>query len=261
MKRLEGKVVLVTGGAQGMGAATSRLCAREGAQVIIADLAEAQGRALASELGDSASYVTFNVSKEAEWQAMVQQVLQRSGRIDALVNNAAILSFADIDSVTEADFDRVWNVNVKGCLFGIKHVGRAMRAARRGSIVNISSVDGLRGVNGVAAYSCSKWAVRGLTKSAALEYGPYNVRVNSVHPGGVDTSMGNPQRLDRATLSRDYKRVPLQRIGDPEEIAKVSAFLCSDEASYVCGAEIAVDGGWAAGWYHEMLPGAPPAGA
>lgn len=258
MKRLENKIVLVTGGAQGMGAATSRVCAREGAQVIIADVAEAPGRALASELGKSASYVALNVAKEAEWQAVVGDALQRYGRIDALVNNAAVVHFGDIDSLSEADFDRVWNVNVKGCLLGMKHVGRAMRAARRGSIVNISSVDGLRGVNGLAAYSCSKWAVRGLTRSAALEYGPYNVRVNSVHPGGVDTQMGNPQQLDRALINRDYRRVPLQRIGDPEEIAKVSVFLCSDDSSYMSGAEVAVDGGWAAGWYHDMLPGGPP---
>jgi 3alpha(or 20beta)-hydroxysteroid dehydrogenase len=255
--RLKDKIVVVTGGARGMGAATSKLFAQQGAHVIVADLAIDEGRRLVSELGSSATFASLDVSQEANWQALVADALNRFGRIDALVNNAGILHFSDIDNLTEADFDRVWGVNVKGCLFGMKHVGRAMRAVRRGSIVNISSVDGLRGVNGVAAYSASKWAVRGLTKAAALEFGPHGVRVNSIHPGGVDTSMGNPQQLDRSQLKDGYNRVPLQRIGAPEEIAQVSLFLCSDESSYISGAELAVDGGWSAGWYHAMLPGAP----
>jgi 3alpha(or 20beta)-hydroxysteroid dehydrogenase len=255
--RLKDKIVIVTGGARGMGAATSRLFAQQGAHVIVADLAAEEGRSIASELGGSGTYMSLDVSREANWQALVADVAQRFGRIDALVNNAGILHFSDIDNLSEGDLDRVWSVNVKGCVFGMKHVGRSMRAARRGSIVNISSIDGLRGVNGVAAYSASKWAVRGLTKGAALEFGPHNVRVNSIHPGGVDTTMGNPQQLDRTQLKSDYRRVPLQRIGAPEEIAQASLFLCSDDASYITGAELAVDGGWAAGWYHAMLPGAP----
>ena len=150
-------------------------------------------------------------------------------------------------------------VNVKGPLLGLKHVGGAMISAGRGAIVNISSVDGLRGVNFVGLYSASKWAVRGLTKTAALEFGHHGVRVNSVHPGGVDTVMGNPKGQQGAERNEGYERVPLQRIGEPVEIAAASLFLCSDEASYITGAEIAVDGGWAAGYYHDFLPGAPAA--
>jgi 3alpha(or 20beta)-hydroxysteroid dehydrogenase len=174
------------------------------------------------------------------------------------VNNAGVLHFSDIENVSERDLDRVLAVNLKGPLFGIKHVGRVMKAARKGAIVNVSSVDGLRGVNALGAYSASKWAVRGLTKTAALEYGPHGVRINSIHPGGIDTTMGNPQGLKGPDRNLDYGRVPLQRIGEPEEVAAASLFLCSDESSYITGAELSVDGGWAAGYYHFSLPGAPP---
>jgi len=257
LKRLENKVALITGGARGMGAATVELFAREGATVIIADLADSGGKALADKLGGSVAFHTLNVGVEAEWEQLVEGTLARHGRIDALVNNAGILHFCDIEHLAEADLDRVLSVNVKGSFFGLKHVGRVMKAARKGSIVNISSIDGTRGANGVGAYVASKWAVRGLTKTAALEFGPHGVRVNSVHPGGVNTTMGNPQQLRGEKLNADYRRVPLQRIGEPQEVAAASLFLCSDEASYICGAELLVDGGWAAGHYHTMLPGAP----
>ena len=259
MQRMNGRVAIVTGGAKGMGAATCRLFAQEGASVVIADTAEEEGRALAAELGDQAFFQRLDVTNGEEWQRLVATVLARQGRIDALVNNAGIVSFADIEHVSEADFDRVYAVNVKGAFLGIKHVGGAMKAVGRGAIVNISSIDGLRGASGVAAYVASKWALRGLTKAAALEYGHHGVRVNSVHPGGVDTTMGNPVGLTGAAKNSGYERVPLQRIGEPGEIAAASLFLCSDEASYICGAELAVDGGWSAGHYHAMLPGAPAA--
>jgi 3alpha(or 20beta)-hydroxysteroid dehydrogenase len=187
----------------------------------------------------------------------VAEVVARHGRVDALVNNAGIVHFSLIDQLTEQDLDRVLGVNLKGPLFGVKHVGRVMKAARKGAIVNISSVDGTRGANALSAYSASKWAVRGITRTAALEYGPHGVRINSVHPGGIDTAMGNPLRLRGDERNADYRLVPLQRIGEPEEVAAASLFLCSDEASYISGAELLVDGGWAAGHYHPMLPGAP----
>lgn len=257
MNRLQDKVALITGAAHGMGAATARMFAREGATVIIADLHESDGHALARELGSGTSFHRLDVSIESEWQAVVAAVMARHGRIDALVNNAGVVHFCLIEHLTEHDLDRVLGVNLKGPLFGIKHVGRVMKDARKGSIVNISSIDGTRGANALAAYSASKWAVRGLTKTAALEYGPHGVRINSVHPGGIDTSMGNPRQLRGAELNADYRGVPLQRIGEPEEVAAASLFLCSDEASYMSGAEILVDGGWGAGVYHPMLPGAP----
>lgn len=257
MSRLQNKVAIVTGGARGMGAATSRLFVREGATVVIADLPNSGGEALAAELGGAASFHALNVALEAQWQALVDSVMKQHGRIDALVNNAGVLHMATIEQLTEPDIDRVLNVNIKGPLFGIKHVGRVMKAARKGAIVNISSIDGMRGANALAIYSTSKWAVRGLTKTAALEYGLHGVRVNSVHPGGVDTVMGNPMQKKGAERDADYGMVPLQRIGQPEEIAAASAFLCSDDASYISGAELLVDGGWQAGFYHRMLPGSP----
>lgn len=256
--RLKDKIAIVTGGARGMGEATVRLFVNEGASVVIADRLSDAGEALAAELGERAHFEFLDVSDEQGWQNLLARTLERFGRIDALVNNAGVVSFGGIDSIEAAEFDRVFAVNVKGPLLGMKHVGRAMRDAGRGSIVNISSVDGLRGVNAVALYSSSKWAVRGLTKSAAMEFGPDGVRVNSVHPGGIDTPMGNPQGQSGAERNANYDRVPLQRIGEPHEVATASLFLCSDEASYITGAELAVDGGWAAGYYHRYLPGAPP---
>ncbi len=257
MGRLQSKTAIITGGARGMGAATARLFAIEGATVVIADMLESEGQALAAEIGGNCTFRKHNVANESQWEALVNEVVNRFGRIDALVNNAGVVSFGQIEDCTAQEFDRVFGVNVKGPLLGIKYVGKTMKAAGKGAIVNISSVDGLRGVNSLGVYSSSKWAVRGLTKTAALEYGPHGVRVNSVHPGGVDTVMGNPQGQTGAARNGGYERVPLQRIGEPSEVAAASLFLCSDEASYITGAELAVDGGWAAGYYHSFLPGAP----
>lgn len=254
---MKDRVAVITGGARGMGAAMARLFVQEGAFVVIADLAVEEGRALAAELGERAMFQRLDVGEAGDWQALVTAVTARHGRIDALVNNAGIVHFADFASVTEADFDRVQRVNVKGTFLGVKIVGAAMVAAGRGAIVNFSSIDGLRGSSGVAAYVTSKWAVRGLTRSAALEFGHRGVRVNSVHPGGVDTTMGNPLHLTGAAKNIGYEAVPLQRIGEPGEVAAAVLFLCSDDASYICGAELAVDGGWSAGHYHAQLPGAP----
>jgi len=255
--RLKDKVAIVTGGARGMGEATVRLFVEAGARVVIADRLIEEGEALASSIGGAARFHAFDVTDEAAWAALVAETMSWGGRIDALVNNAGVVAFGPIEEFTTADFDRVFGVNVKGPLLGLKHVGRAMREAGGGAIVNISSVDGLRGANALALYSSSKWAVRGLTKTAALEFGPHGVRVNSVHPGGVDTAMGNPQGQSGAERNWSYGRVPLQRIGEPQEVAAASLFLCSDEASYITGAELAVDGGWAAGYYHSYMPGAP----
>lgn len=259
MKRVQDKIVIVTGGAKGMGAATCRLFVAEGARVIVADVAEQEGGALVAELGASATFHHLSVTDDESWAAAVAAIIARWGRIDVLVNNAGIVHFGDIEGTAETDFDRVLAVNVKGAFLGIKHVGRVMKEAGRGAIVNISSIDGLRGSNGVAAYVTSKWALRGLTRAAALEYGPFGVRVNSIHPGGIDTQMGNPMGFQGEARNRGYEGVPLQRIGEPGEVAAASLFLCSDEASYICGAELSVDGGWSAGHYHIGLPSAPKA--
>lgn len=255
---MQDKVVIITGGARGMGAATARLFAQEGAVVTIADMQENEGQCLAAELGEQASFALHDVTSEDSWQALVAGLLARHGRIDALVNNAGVCALQPVTEITAPEFDRIFGVNVKGPVFGMKHVGAVMNAAGRGAIVNISSVDGLRGVNSLSVYSASKWALRGVTKSAALEFGPHGVRVNSVHPGGIDTSMGNPEGQQGEERNWAYGRVPLQRIGEPNEVATASLFLCSDEASYITGAELAVDGGWAAGYYHKYLDTAKP---
>lgn len=259
MAGVQDKIAIVTGGADGMGAATSRLFAERGAQVIITDVKEDAGKALAAELGGRAVFKKLNVASEAEWADVVAFAVEKFGRIDALVNNAGIIHFSDIENMAEADFDRVLAVNVKGPFLGMKHTGKVMKKAGKGAIVNISSIDGYRGPNALGAYVASKWAIRGLTKTAAAEYGPYGVRVNSVHPGGVNTAMGNPANKGANTVDEDYTLVPLQRVGAPREIGEASVFLCSDEASYITGAELLVDGGWKSAMYHKGLPGYPPA--
>ncbi|WP_075835835.1 MULTISPECIES: SDR family NAD(P)-dependent oxidoreductase [unclassified Rhodococcus (in: high G+C Gram-positive bacteria)] len=256
MGRLQGKVAIITGGSQGMGAATARVMAAEGAHVVVADVAESEGRSVVTSIGDVASYASLDVSSEDNWRAVVSDVVDRYGKVDILVNNAGIQYFAGVGEVEPNRITSLLAVNVLGPMLGVKTVTPVMNAAGSGVIVNISSVDGLRGVNGLSAYVASKWAIRGLTKAQALELGP-TIRVCSVHPGGVDTRLGNPAGETGEDLQSHYKNIPLRRIGLPEEVARVTAFVASDEASYVTGAEIAVDGGWAAGIYHQGLPGAP----
>ncbi|HEY0974973.1 MAG TPA: glucose 1-dehydrogenase [Solimonas sp.] len=257
MGRLSNKVAIVTGGARGMGAATSRLFAQEGAKVVIADVLEAEGQALAAELGAGARFVRHDVTDEAAWATLIENTTRDFGPIDVLVNNAGVLLFRTLAETSKADFSRVLDINLVGTFLGTKLVGTQMAARGRGSIVNISSVDGMKGANGLGAYCASKWGIRGLTRVAAMEFGHKGVRVNSVHPGGVDTAMGNPYAEQKADVNKRYTMVPLQRVGEPEEVARTSLFLASDEASYLCGAEIAVDGGMLTGQYYVGFPGAP----
>jgi 3alpha(or 20beta)-hydroxysteroid dehydrogenase len=257
MGRLAGKVAIITGGARGMGAATSRLFAAEGAKVAIADLLDADGAALAAELGEAARFYHHDVTSEEDWASLIAAVEADLGPIDILVNNAGILLFRTLLETSRADYERVLQVNLVGEFLGIKAVGPAMVARGRGAIVNISSVDGMKGANGLAAYSSSKWGVRGLTRVAALELGHKGIRVNSVHPGGVDTIMTNHDGRSRDAVSERFGNIPLQRVGAPEEVAKATLFLASDDASYLSGAEIAVDGGMMTGQYYEGFPGAP----
>jgi len=257
MARLHGKVAIITGGARGMGAATVRLFVAEGAKVLIADVLEADGAALAQELGENAAFIRHDVTDEASWAAVVAKAKSAFGGIDVLVNNAGVLLFKTIQTTEKAEFERVININLIGAFLGTRIVGAELIAKGKGSIVNISSVDGMKAANGLGAYCASKWAVRGFTKVAAMEYGHKGVRVNSVHPGGVDTAMGNPYAEQKADVNKRYTMVPLQRVGEPEEIARTSLFLASDESSYLCGAEIAVDGGMLTGQYYVGFPGAP----
>lgn len=257
MDRLKGKVAIVTGGARGMGAATSRLFAAEGAKVVIADLLEQDGLALAQELGEGAAFIRHDVSDEASWQRVIDLAKTKFGGIDVLVNNAGVLLFRTIAETSRADYEKVLSVNLVGSFLGVKLVGAEMAAQGRGSIVNISSVDGMKGANGLAAYCSSKWGIRGLTRVAAMEFGHKGVRVNSVHPGGIDTAMGNPYAEQKAEVNKRYTMVPAQRVGEPDEVAKTSLFLASDDSSYLMGAEIAVDGGMLTGQYYVGFPGAP----
>ena len=257
MGKLAGKVAIVTGGARGMGAATSRLFVAEGAKVAIADVLDEAGEALAAELGDAARFFHLDVTDEANWAAVVGQVEATLGPVDALVNNAGILLFKSLLETTKAEYEKILGVNLVGEFLGIKAVAPGMIARGRGSIVNVSSVDGMKGANSLVAYASSKWGVRGLTKVAAMELGHKGVRVNSVHPGGVDTVMSNHSGAPREEVDKGYGNVPLQRIGGPEEVAAASAFLASDEASYIHGAEIVVDGGMTTGSYYMGFPGPP----
>ncbi len=257
MGRLEGKVCIITGAARGMGEATARLFAAEGARVILTDVLEAEGKSVAADIGENAEFHTLDVSNDQSWSEIVGAVQGKHGTIDVLINNAGLVHFTPIEHFNPDDAGKILGVNTVGPMLGAKNVVPVMKAAGKGSIVNISSVDGLRGCNGLTLYTASKWALRGLTKSLAYELGTSGVRVNSVHPGGVDTPMGNARGLPPDQLNMAFRRVPLQRIGQPDEVAQASLFLASDEASYVTGAELAVDGGWGAGYFQPVLPGAP----
>lgn len=238
-----------------MGAAAARLFAAEGAKVVLGDILEDKGRALAAEIGEAALFHKLDVRSEEDWQAIVAAAVQHFGKLDVLVNNAAIVHFGAAEDLRKEDAERVLAINVIGTMMGVKHAVPALKANGKGVIVNISSVDGLRGCNGLTAYTASKWAVRGITKSYAYEFGPFGIRVVSVHPGGVNTEMGNPgNEATEVVNARSFGGVPLQRIGEPEEIARVVLFVASDDASYLSGAEIAVDGGWTAGHYEPQLP-------
>ena len=255
MGRLEGKVAIITGGAQGMGAATAHMFAKEGAKVALGDVRD--GAAVATKIGDAAFFRKLDVTSDDDWTGMVAQTMERFGAIDILVNNAGLVHFTAIEDVKAEDALRIFSVNTMGPMLGAKHCVPHMRGGGRSVILNISSVDGLRGCNGLSCYTASKWALRGLSKTQAYELGPRGIRVVSIHPGGVDTPMGNAAGLTGEERNRAFRQVPLQRIGEPEEIAAVSLFLASDEASYITGAELAVDGGWTGGTYLSMLPGAP----
>jgi len=257
MARLQNKVAIVTGGARGMGAATARLFVAEGARVLITDVLEDDGRKLAEELGSAARFMLHDVREEEHWRAALKLAIEQFGNVDVLVNNAGVLMFKTLAETSKADFARVIDVNLIGCFLGVKIVGQHMVERQRGSIINVSSVDGMKGANGLGAYAASKWGIRGLTRVAAMEYGHRGVRVNSVHPGGIDTAMGNPYGEAREQVNQRYAMVPLQRVGEPEEVARTSLFLASDDASYLCGAEIAVDGGMLTGQYYVGFPGAP----
>jgi 3alpha(or 20beta)-hydroxysteroid dehydrogenase len=253
MSRLQDKRAVITGGAQGQGEAIARAFVGEGARVIIADLADDAGETLAKELGDAATFTHLDVSDPGSWDALMSHAEEDlGGGVDVLVNNAGILRFGEVDTMPLEDFNLVIDVNLRGCFLGMRAVAPVMKANRRGSIINCSSVEGLAGMASLAAYTASKFAIRGMTKAAAVELGAHNVRVNSVHPGMINTPMTQVHGGD-AAMEYGATRVPLERVGTPEDIAPLYVYLASDESSYTTGGEFAVDGGVTA--THSFYPG------
>ena len=242
MGRLTGKVALITGAAGGQGAAAARRFAEEGARVVVTDVNDEAGKEFAAEIG--AHYVHLDVSREDEWTAAVAEAVEVYGPPTVLVNNAGILHFALLTETALDDYMRVIQVNQVGCFLGMRAVAPLMVEAGGGSIVNVSSVEGLAATPALTAYTASKFAVRGMTKVAALELARKGVRVNSVHPGAIETGL-LPAALGGQPVDLTYvgKRVPMKRVGQPPEIAELVLFLASDESSYCTGAEFVADGG------------------
>jgi 3alpha(or 20beta)-hydroxysteroid dehydrogenase len=240
--RLQGKVAIVTGGAQGQGSAIARAFVAEGAQVFVADVADDQGKALADELGDRARFRHHDVSDEQSWTDLVEEVNATFGPVSVLANNAGVLRFGEIATASLDEVELMWRVNQMGVFLGMRAVVPTMKTNGGGSIINASSVEGLAGMAGCTAYAATKWAIRGMTKCAAMELGGHGIRANSVHPGMIDTPMTRVHGGD-AAMEFGASKVPMRRVGQPEDIAPVYVFLASDESGYMNGAELAVDGG------------------
>ena len=236
MGRVDNKVALITGGARGMGAADARMLVNEGARVVIGDILDDEGQALADELGDAARYVHLDVSSVDDWAAAVETALSSFGKLNVLVNNAGIVQVGPLKTLDVARWQKVLDVNLTGPMLGTKAVIGPMIEAGGGSIINVSSIEGLRGAAYVHSYVASKWGLRGLTKSSALELASSNIRVNSIHPGFIRTPMTEH-------LPEDMVQTPLGRPGTPDEVATFVVFLASDESSFSTGSEFVVDGG------------------
>lgn len=257
MGKLDGRVVVITGAARGQGEQEARLFAAEGAQVVIGDVLDDQGEALAKELGEGAArYVHLDVGREEDWAAAVGVAKDAFGKIDGLVNNAGILRFNELVNTPLEEFQQIIQVNQVGAFLGIRTLAPEIEAAGGGTIVNTASYTALTGMAYVGAYAATKHAILGLTRVAAMELAAKGIRVNAVCPGAIDTPMTNPSVLDpsadpeesRAAVAELYKKlVPLGRIGTPEEVAKLALFLTGDDSSYITGQPFVIDGGWLAG--------------
>lgn len=241
MGRLDGKVAIITGGARGMGAAHAERFLAEGAKLVITDILEEQGEAVARELGGDIKFMKQDVTKAAEWERVVAETESTFGPVSVLVNNAGIAVIKSIDTMTEAQYRRVIDVNQVSVFLGMKYVLSSMRKAGSGSIVNISSISGLKGNEDSVAYSASKFAVRGMTQSAAVEFGKEGIRVNTVLPGIIETPM-----VRKSRVSKLARAIPLQRTAQAHEVSDLIVYLASDESSYVTGAEFVIDGGLSA---------------
>ena len=248
--RLAGKVALVSGAASGMGQSEATIFAREGAKVIVADVLEAEGKQVADKIvsgGGQARFVKLDVTSEAEWDAAVKAAVGAFGKLDVLVNNAGISGTIDRDMLSSAAWDTVMSVNAKGVFLGMKFAIPVMKQAGGGAIVNISSISGFVGQDGVhMAYNASKGAVRIMTKTAAVQFAGDGIRVNSVHPGFMPPMRTSKTSADPAWRAKMLAAVPMKREGRVEEVAHAVLFLASDEASYITGTELVVDGGYLA---------------
>lgn len=249
MGRLGGKVALITGGARGQGAAEARRFVAEGAKVVITDILDAEGKETAAALGAAAIYCSHDVRLEESWDEVVANAVSSFGKLDVLINNAGVLLFAPLLDTSLEDYMRVIETNQVSCFLGMKAAVPAMKTAGGGSIINTSSIAGLTGTPQLVAYTASKFAVRGMTKVAALEFGQFGIRVNSLHPGGVATAMigidpDNPQS-EKSRVG--FTGLPLERVGNVDEMANLALFLASDESSYCTGSEFVADGGLLAG--------------
>ncbi len=240
MARLEGKVAIITGSAQGMGAAHARLFVEEGAKVVITDLNEEKGTALAEELGENAIFVKQNVTSEDDWKNVIKVTEEKFGPVNVLVNNAGITLADSIEETSLDNYNKIVQINQVSVFLGMKSVIASMRKAEGGSIVNISSMNGL--VGGAIGYTDTKFAVRGMTKAAALEFSPQGVRVNSVHPGVIETPMIMQEDV-REQVEEFAKTIPMKRIAKVEEVSNLVLFLASDDSSYSTGSEFVIDGG------------------
>ena len=245
MGRLDGRVALITGGARGQGAAEAELFAAEGAKVVVTDLLDDDGRKTAAKVGGK--YLHHDVTDEARWKAVVEEVVQDYGRLDILINNAGIYRNEALLDASEATYRQVIDINQIGVFLGMQAAAKPMIELGGGAIVNISSVAGLRGGAGGFAYTASKWAVRGMTKSAAVQLARYGIRVNSIHPGLIETPMLHSiPGIDAGGLDNALRRVPMRRVAEANEVAKLALFLVSDDSSYSTGAEFIIDGGMTA---------------
>ena len=241
--RLQDKVAIITGAARGMGAAEARIFAKEGAKVVLGDIQVEDGQSVAQEIneaGGQAIFIEMDVSNQSDWQRAIDAAISNFGKINVLVNNAGIIERDSLEETTEETWDRIMAVNAKGIFLGTKAVVPHMREAGGGSIVNISSISGMIS-QGYPAYNASKGAIRVFTKSAAVEYARDNIRVNSIHPGTIWTSMSTYKQA--FTPETRAKVIPMRRVGQPEEIAYPALFLASDESSYMTGSEVVIDGG------------------
>ncbi|NEA50193.1 glucose 1-dehydrogenase [Streptomyces sp. SID10815] len=245
MNDLTGKTVIVTGGARGLGAETARQAIGAGATVVITDVLSDEGEATAAELGANARFVRHDVTSEDDWRQVADVARAEFGGVHGLVNNAGVSTGQYLEDESVAYFRKVLDINLTGVFIGMKTVIPAMRENGGGSIVNVSSAAGLMGLALTAGYGASKWGVRGLTKIGAVELGTAGIRVNSVHPGMTYTPMTASVGIERG--EGNYPNTPMGRVGEPHEIASAVVYLLSDAASYVTGAELAVDGGWTTG--------------